>query len=145
MTIMSAESEVRAAVVVAVGREVQQVPVGLDRWREVRQQTGAVLSDHGWTFTEDAVGHGVWNGRAEESVTVAGEVRPSNLVSVLFAAGDLAQDHQQDAVAVTVGVTVLVGAADQPFPEGIGAQLRELADLLDPHHIGATVRREVSA
>lgn len=122
-----------AAVVVAVGREVQKVPVGLDRWREVRNLTRAVVRGCGEVYTEDAVGHGVWDGRSEESVTVAGGVDASAVAAVLDGAAALAHDHKQDAVAVTVGVTALVKATEvgDLLALEVVDRLRALADALE--------------
>lgn len=122
-----------AAVVVAVGREVDGVPVGLDRWRDIREATAWTLQGQpsGTVFTRDALGHGQWDGRSEESVTVAGEVEPFGVGSVLEVAEALRVSHQQDAVAVTVGVTVLVGQDDGP---PLSERLRVLAAALE--HVG---------
>jgi hypothetical protein len=118
-----------AAVVVAVGREIDRVPVGLDAWRSVRDRLlSRVAAAGAHIYTRDALGHGRWEGRSEESVTVAGGVDPSRLQWVLDAAESLRLEHQQDAIAVTVGVTVLVGldsGAD------LADRLRGLADALD--------------
>lgn len=122
----------QAAVVVAVGREVRQVPVGLDRWQEVRGAAGEVIGRSGLVFTRDALGHGDWDGRREESVTVAGEVDAREVGRVLGRAAQLAGEHEQDAVAVTVGVTVLVGADGSPDDrEELPVRLRALADALE--------------
>lgn len=122
----------KVAVVVAAGREVRLRPVGLDRWRAVRRLVRAVIAGSGGAvFTDDAVGYGVWNGRSEESVTAAGEVGPAEVDGILFAASQLAQDHQQDAVAVTFGITVLVG---EECPVGgwhVAQRLRALADTIE--------------
>lgn len=120
----------RAAVVAAVGREVHGVPVGLDRWQAVRDAAAWTVQGQpsGVLFTRDALGHGRWEGRAEESVTVAGEIDAAAVRSVLEAADRLRVDHEQDAVAVTVGVTVLVGVEDGT---GLSARLRALADALE--------------
>ncbi len=117
-----------AAVVVAVGREIGGRPVGLDRWREIRTQAEHAVGDYGTVYTRDALGHGEWDGRSEESVTVSGGVEPAALGRVLVRAAGLAESHEQDAIAVTVGVTVLVGldsGAD------LADRLRGLADALD--------------
>jgi pimeloyl-ACP methyl ester carboxylesterase len=119
---------VTAAVVVAVGREVDRVPVGLDRWRDVRDRTAAVVNRSGVLFTRDALGEGEWDGRSEESVTVAGEVPAFEVARLLRAADSLRVWHRQDAVAVTVGVTVLVGEDDGVIP--VSERLRALADEL---------------
>jgi pimeloyl-ACP methyl ester carboxylesterase len=119
---------VTAAVVVAVGREVDRVPVELDRWRDVRDRTAAVVNRSGVLFTRDALGHGEWDGRSEESVTVAGEVPAFEVARLLRAADSLRVWHRQDAVAVTVGVTVLVGEDDGVIP--VSERLRALADEL---------------
>lgn len=127
---MSEQEQV--AVVVAAGREVRQVPVGLDRWREVRRLVRAIIvGSGGAVFTEDAVGYGVWNGRAEESVTAAGEVGPAEVDGILFAASQLAQDHEQDAVAVTFGITVLVEEECQVGGWDVAQRLRALADAIE--------------
>jgi len=120
--------QAEAAVVVAVGREIDTVPVGLDRWREVRGRTARVLERSGAVYTRDALGYGEWDERAEESVTVSGGVPPFEVARVLAGAEALRAEHQQEAIAVTVGVTVLVGldsGADLPD------RLRALADALE--------------
>lgn len=120
------------AVVVAAGRNVDGVPVGVNAWAEVRQRVENVVGLPGDVFTRDAVGIGEWEGEYEESVTVAGEVRPARLGWVLDEARRLATDHSQDAVAVTVGVTVLVGSGlDYDSPYRIAARLRDLADDIE--------------
>lgn len=120
----------RAAVVAAVGREIDGVPVGLDRWRAVRDEAAWLLQGQpsGFLFTRDALGHGRWGGRAEESVTVAGEVDAAAVARLLEAAEVLRGGHEQEAVAVTVGVTVLVGLEDGT---GLSARLRALAEALE--------------
>jgi hypothetical protein len=117
-----------AAVVVAVGREIDEAPVGLDRWREIRERAARTVERSGSVYTRDALGHGEWDGRSEESVTVAGGVPAFEVGRVLAAAEALRLEHQQDAIAVTVGVTVLVGldsGAD------LADRLRGLADALE--------------
>ena len=123
----------RAAVVAAVGREVEGVPVGLDRWRAVREQAAWLLQGQpsGVVFTRDALGHGEWEGRAEESVTVAGEVDAAAVARLLEAAESLRRGHQQDAVAVTVGVTVLVGSPEERLEVRLSTRLRALAEALE--------------
>jgi len=118
----------QAAVVVAVGREIDAVPVGLDRWREIRDRAARAVERSGAVFTRDALGHGEWDGRSEESVTVAGEVPAFEVARVLEAAEVLRVEHGQEAVAVTVGVTVLVGLDDGGT---LTRRLRELADALE--------------
>jgi hypothetical protein len=121
----------QAAVVVATGREVRGVPVGLDRWRAVQDETAGVVEAYGAVFTRDALGHGQWDGRSEESVTVAGAVLPFRVGRVLEAAAAVAEGHEQEAVAVTVGVTVLVGPGDIPDRAELVERLRALADAID--------------
>lgn len=122
-----------AAVVVAVGREVDGVPVGLDRWRDIREAAAWTLQGQpsGTVYTRDAVGHGEWDGRSEESVTVAGEVEAVGVGSVLEVAEALRVSHQQEAIAVTVGVTVLVGSPEERLAPRLSARLRVLAESLE--------------
>lgn len=119
-----------AAVVVAVGREVDGVPVGLDRWLNIREAAAWTVQGQpgGTVFTRDALGHGQWDGRSEESVTVAGEVDARGVAGVLEAAGALCREHAQEAIAVTVGVTVLVGLGTS-LP--VSVRLRLLAEQLE--------------
>jgi hypothetical protein len=121
----------QAAVVVATGREVGGVPVGLDRWRAVQAETAGVVEAYGAVFTRDALGVGEWEGHEEESVTVAGAVEAGRLARVLVRASDLAGGHEQEAVAVTVGVTVLVGPGQEPYLAPIAKRLRALAAEID--------------
>ena len=101
----------QAAVVVAAGRDRAGVPVSVAEWATVRETVARVVERVGTLFTRDAVGVGEWEGQAEESVTVAGEVEPPLLGRVFAGAEGLCTAHRQQSVAVTVGVTVLV----QPY------------------------------
>jgi hypothetical protein len=121
----------QAAVVVAAGREVGGVPVGVPEWRAVRQDVAGIIRRAGDLFTRDALGVGEWDGGEEESVTAAGAVEARRLARVLVGASDLAGWHEQEAVAVTVGVTVLVGPGQEPHLAPIAKRLRALAAEID--------------
>lgn len=124
--------ELQAAVVVAAGRERRQAPVGVTEWRRVQDAVSGCIGRVGRVFTRDAVGFGEWDGRPEESVTAAGEVPGWGVQDVLRRARTLAEWHAQDAVAVTVGVTVLVEAeAPVPGDAELARQLRELAAAIE--------------
>lgn len=122
----------QAAVVVAAGRERRRVPVGVAEWRRVQDAVAEAIGREGALFTRDAVGLGEWDGRPEESVTAAGEVPGWGVQGVLLRARRIAGWHEQDAVAVTVGVTVLV-EADEAVPSAreVAERLRALADAVE--------------
>lgn len=121
----------QAAVVVAAGRDRAGVPVSVAEWSRVRDEVARVVERVGALFTRDAVGVGEWEGAQEESVTVAGEVEPPLLGRVFAGAEGVAAAHQQESVAVTVGVTVLVEPYRAVDRAEVADRLRELAAAID--------------
>ena len=95
-----------ATCILTVGRNIQGVPMSDERWAEFRSDlSGLVYESAKDIFTYEALGHGLWDGVREDSVTWVfspyGEVRRSDIAR-------LAAKYEQDAIALVMGESELI-------------------------------------
>lgn len=97
------------AVVIAAGRNVGNAPMADDTWRQFCADIAAAIANNGGSVAASVVGvsdGGVW-GR-EEAVWLAGDT--GDIKGFRASLSALAGAYGQDAIAVTYGTLVLVGA-----------------------------------
>ena len=101
-------------IVISAGRNIGALPMGDDRWSDLRRQIGATLTDAGATvYTSDAIGSGQWTDDQgvtirEESVTYVGAIQDAVLDALSRNISRIAAQFNQDAIALIVGDTHLI-------------------------------------
>jgi len=100
-----------ATVTVSIGRSIGPVPMSSAAWDEFRDGIRSALADLGATIYVDAAASvGEWDGVVEESATWVAELDASHVQHVPAYLSALCALFSQDAIALTVGTTTLVGA-----------------------------------
>ena len=93
-------------VTVSIGRNIGSVPMPGPEWRRFRRTVSEALAG-GPVFVRDARTVGQWEGVSEESRTWVASVDTDAVDVLLQSMRCLARAYCQDAIAVTVGHTVL--------------------------------------
>lgn len=102
------------SIVISAGRNVGSDPMPAKEWQRLRSEVARILeSVNAQVFTRDAIGFGEWVGDAgdivkEESVTYSAAVQNGALEKIQRDLQKLAQQFNQDAIALIVGRSVLV-------------------------------------
>lgn len=94
---------------VSIGRAIQGVPMTAKRWRAFRDDVSATLEAGGCSVHVTAArSTGVWDGVLEESATYVADVPEQQLLGVVGELRRLCGLHSQDAIACTIGTTLLL-------------------------------------
>lgn len=103
-------------VTISIGRNVRMPldtvgPMDGEAWQNFGDAIDALLARCGATvYVGAAESRGEWEGIAEDSRTWIASVPDNTLADIRYVLRDLARDFRQDAIALTVGVTELIGA-----------------------------------
>lgn len=100
-----------AAIVVSIGRNVDDVPMDTDTWDAFKGETMWAAQATAETIYSRSEGVGTWEGKREDTYVVTFEARDYNLPRLREKLGKLAARYGQDAIALTVGTTDLVERA----------------------------------
>lgn len=105
-----------STVTVSIGRNVGTVPLSEARWNDFTAAIHNLIDVYCRTvYVDCAESTGSWDGILEDSRTwvaeVADWITPEVLPTVVERFGTVARAFGQDAVAVTVGTTILAGLA----------------------------------
>ena len=103
-------------ITITIGRNVPTagLPIEMDdrSWAGFKNDVQTVLDNHYATvYVKAAAGRGEWEGIEEENATYVAALDPAFLAHLRQALAGLAYDYGQDAIALTVGTTDLVGQA----------------------------------
>ena len=102
-----------ATCILTVGRNVQGVPMSDERWSEFRSDLSDLVNE--WAdeiYTYEALGHGLWDGVREDSVTwVFSAYAEDCSTHFRFRRQDIARlaaKYGQDAIALVRGESELI-------------------------------------
>lgn len=96
-------------VTITVGRNIGTEPMHDCEWDELRTDLRALLARLGATVHVDcAAGRGTWDGIEEENVTTVAGLDAGALDALATGVATLRDRFRQDAVAMTIGETVLI-------------------------------------
>ena len=100
-----------ATVTVSIGRNVGSEPMAQGLWDNfVSVVRDSVRRDANAVYVDAAASVGEWDGIAEESRTWVADIDEWDLGALRNALTEWARTFRQDAIALTVGTTELVGA-----------------------------------
>lgn len=99
-----------ATVTVSIGRNVGSVPMSDEAWQNFGHAVGALLGRCSIVYVSAAESRGEWEGIAEDSRTWVAECTEHDAGYVREGLRALAAEFRQDAIALTIGSTELVGA-----------------------------------
>jgi hypothetical protein len=102
-------SEDTVTVTVSIGRNIGTVPLASAGWSQFRDAIAGILTDHGATIhVRGASSVGEWQGIEEDSSTFVADLDREVIDRLLQDIGTIGARYGQEAVAVTIGRTVLV-------------------------------------
>ena len=98
------------ATIVTIGRNVNGVPMTTDAWRAFNEETFELVERYAGPVVFDGEGVGIWGDEREVAATLIGE-RDYIQTASLFVRDlrDLAVKYGQEAIALTIANTTLVG------------------------------------
>lgn len=98
-------------VTVTIGRNVGDTPMSPERWATFKNQVAwDVNISSRVVHVKRAASVGQWNGVSEDSATWVCECNDAGIAELVDRMARRAYAFEQDAIAVTVGETTLVGA-----------------------------------
>jgi hypothetical protein len=99
-----------STITVSAGRNVGDAPMDAVTWETFTMDLVATVEATGHTVLFEGTGQGIWEGTVEQAFTIVAasgpEARTGTLAEWL---GAMARHYGQDAIAITVGTTVLAG------------------------------------
>ena len=100
-----------ATVTISIGRNVGDEPMSDGEWVAFCSDIWQALYDADATvYVDEAKSVGEWDGIREESRTWVASVDDSVIDWIRISLAEFCRTYRQDAIALTVGVTELVGA-----------------------------------
>jgi len=97
-------------ITVSIGRNVGSEPMSERRWAMFRNTIrNTILDNLGAIFVDGAYSRGEWDGITETSATWVADVEEFTVPYLEREFARIAREYLQDAIALTVGKTVLVG------------------------------------
>jgi len=100
----------RVTVTISIGRNIDGRPMTDDRWESFRDAVSEALAwEVATTYVDGALSTGSWQGAPETSATWVASLSESQLPTLRIRLRILARRFHQDAIALTVGATELLG------------------------------------
>jgi hypothetical protein len=105
---------------ITIGRNIKGEPMAIRSWQNFAREVEALIKFHDSTvFVERATAIGLWLGVAVDYFTWVVGVEPSDVPSYFRDIELIRKGYSQDAIAVTVGQTALVGQDTAEYLESL--------------------------